>query len=75
VKAGAANGHRAVTPRLAEPLPDDEEVQLLIDEIATLDLSFERNLIDERTYRRLRVAAKDRLLLAEEARAHSGSGR
>jgi hypothetical protein len=45
---------------------EDDDVQLLIDEIAALDLSFEQGLLDERTYRRLRVAAKDRLLLARE---------
>jgi hypothetical protein len=44
-------------------------VDLIVDEIAALDLSFERGLLDERTYKRLRVAAKDRLLRAEGARA------
>lgn len=46
-----------------------EDPDLIIEEIAALDLSFERGLIEERTYRRLRVAAKDRLLAAERARA------
>lgn len=50
---------------VAEP----EDPDLIIEEIAALDLSFERGLIEERTYRRLRVAAKDRLLAAERARA------
>jgi hypothetical protein len=43
-------------------------VDLIVDEIAALDLSFEKGLLDERTYKRLRVAAKDRLLEAERAR-------
>lgn len=46
----------------------DEDVDLIVDEIAALDLSFEKGLLDERTYKRLRVAAKDRLLEAERAR-------
>ncbi|GBC86097.1 hypothetical protein HRbin12_00079 [bacterium HR12] len=46
-----------------------EDPDLIVEEIAALDLSFERGLIEERTYRRLRVAAKERLLRAEEARA------
>jgi hypothetical protein len=66
-KTRPSNGHRPARPRLtAEIRDDDEEVQLLIDEIAALDLSFEKELIDERTYRRLRVAAKDRLLEARD---------
>lgn len=51
----------------AQPLLEDPD--LIVEEIAALDLSFERGLIEERTYRRLRVAAKDRLLAAERARA------
>jgi len=47
---------------------DAEDADLIVDEIAALDLSFERGLLDERTYKRLRVAAKDRLLRAEGAR-------
>jgi hypothetical protein len=54
---------------------DVEDVDLIVDEIAALDLSFERNLLDERTYKRLRVAAKDRLLRAEGARARDGRTR
>ncbi|HZD16979.1 MAG TPA: carboxypeptidase-like regulatory domain-containing protein [Actinomycetota bacterium] len=49
-----------------------EDVDLIIDEIAALDLSFEKGLLDERRYTRLRVAAKDRLLRAERARAGEG---
>jgi hypothetical protein len=76
VAARPANGHRAGRPNVSADEPeDDDEVQLLIDEIATLDLSFEKGLIDERTYRRLRVAAKDRLLLAQEAASGSRSTR
>jgi hypothetical protein len=52
-----------------------EDPDLIIEEIAALDLSFERGLIEERTYRRLRVAAKDRLLAAERARAGTGRRR
>ena len=40
-----------------------------VEEIAALDLSFERGLLDERIYKRLRVSAKDRLLRAEGARS------
>jgi hypothetical protein len=57
----SGNGGR-VQPVLEDP-------DLIVEEIAALDLSFERGLIEERTYRRLRVAAKDRLLAAERARA------
>jgi hypothetical protein len=74
-KTGAGNGHRATAPkpvRTKDATPEtaeaDEDVDLLIDEIAALDLSFEQGLLDERTYRRLRVAAKDRLLAAQGGR-------
>jgi len=74
-KARGGNGHRNGTPKVAraggtkqEPTAADEDVDLLIDEIAALDLSFEQGLLDERTYRRLRVAAKDRLLAAQGGR-------
>jgi hypothetical protein len=52
-----------------------EDADLIVEEIAALDLSFERGLLDERAYKRLRVAAKDRLLRAEGARARGGSAR
>jgi hypothetical protein len=58
---GGGNGHG--------PEPMSEDPDLIVEEIAALDLSFERGLLDERTYKRLRVAAKDRLLRAEGARA------
>ncbi len=45
-----------------------EDADLIVEEIAALDLSFEKGLLDERTYKRLRIAAKDRLLEAERAR-------
>jgi hypothetical protein len=69
----AGNGHRATTPKTvarANGVARDnaDDVDLLIDEIAALDLSFEQGLLDERTYRRLRVAAKDRLLTAQGGR-------
>lgn len=50
----------------------DDDVDLIIDEIAALDISFEKGLLDEQKYKRLRVAAKDRLLEAERARAGRG---
>ena len=63
------------TARAAEPSTNghgsagsEEDVDLIVDEIAALDLSFEKGLLDERTYKRLRVAAKDRLLEAERTR-------
>ena len=58
--------------QVAEPIEDPD---LIIEEIAALDLSFERGLLDERAYKRLRVAAKDRLLRAEGARARGGTTR
>jgi hypothetical protein len=74
-KTRTANGHRTAAPQrtttVTMPTDDAEEVQLLVDEIAALDLSFENGVLDERTYKRLRVAAKDRLLLAQES---SGRG-
>lgn len=80
VATSPTNGHRASRPAVAGPAvasgeDDDDEVQLLIDEIAALDLSFEKGLIEERAYRRLRVSAKDRLLQAQEARTDEGSRR
>jgi hypothetical protein len=70
-KASRGSAPKTRPTRRPEPArhlnePDDDEAQLLIDEIAALDLSFERGLLDERTYRRLRVAAKDRLLALKE---------
>ena len=72
-----SNGQRtrpATAPATSGGSDDlDEDAELLIEEIAALDLSFERGLLDERTYKRLRVAAKDRLLRAEEARTRTGA--
>lgn len=75
-----ANGQRttkAAAPRgngrTAEP--SGEDADLIVEEIAALDLSFERGLLDERTYKRLRVAAKDRLLRAKGAGATGGRSR
>ncbi len=75
-----ANGQRDREPARAEgngrtPEPDAEDPELIIEEIAALDLSFDRGLLDERTYKRLRVAAKDRLLRAEGARTKGGRAR
>lgn len=75
-----ANGQR--TTKVAAPRgngrtaePSGEDADLIVEEIAALDLSFERGLLDERTYKRLRVAAKDRLLRAEGAHATGGRSR
>lgn len=57
------------------PEATEEDAELLIEEIAALDLSFERGLLDERTYKRLRVSAKDRLLRAEGTRSKGGRAR
>lgn len=80
--AGAANGARVRESARVRAegngkaeTADVEDVDLIVDEIAALDLSFERGLLDERTYKRLRVAAKDRLLRAEGARAKGGRSR
>lgn len=72
VEAPAGNGQARRSARRDVAVADDDEVQLLIDEIAALDLSFDQGLLEERTYRRLRVAAKDRLLAAQQA--HEGHG-
>ena len=42
-----------------------EDMDLIIDEIAALDLSHDQGLLDEHTYRKLRVAAKDRFIEAQ----------
>jgi hypothetical protein len=72
VTSPASNGHRTTKPKTvartngtARAAASEEDVELLIDEIAALDLSFEQGLLEERVYRRLRVAAKDRLLAAQ----------
>lgn len=51
-------GTTTLEPNGGEPSVDRE---LLIEEIAVLDLTYERGLIEESTYRRLRAAAKARL--------------
>jgi hypothetical protein len=53
---------------------EEDDVELLIDEIAALDLSHERGLLDDRTHRALREAAKRRLLRARDD-ARSGARR
>lgn len=72
VREPAGNGQARKPARRDVAVADDDEVQLLIDEIAALDLSFEQGLLEERSYRRLRVAAKDRLLAAQQV--HEGRG-
>ena len=69
---GSAGAPPPGNGQVAEPIEDPD---LIIEEIAALDLSFERGLLDERAYKRLRVAAKDRLLRAEGARARGGTTR
>lgn len=68
-KGNGQRASRVATPRAdgRKPEPSGEDADLIVEEIAALDLSFERGLLDERTYKRLRVAAKDRLLRAEGA--------
>ncbi|MGZ4131222.1 MAG: hypothetical protein ACXVPR_10420 [Actinomycetota bacterium] len=44
--------------------PAEDDIELLIEEIAALDLSHERGLLDDRTHKALRDAAKRRLLRA-----------
>jgi hypothetical protein len=46
----------------------DEQFDLLIDEIAALDLAHEKGLIEQDSYETLRAAAKGRLLRLREAR-------
>ncbi len=64
----AARASRLPTPTNGErgrpppEEPEEDEVAVLVEEIAALDLSFERGVLDERTYRRLRTATKGRLL-------------
>ena len=53
----------------------EDQAALLVDEIAALDLAFERGLLEKRTYERLRAAAKNRLVRLRSARAGGGSGR
>lgn len=70
-----ANGHVAPARALDNGKglePEGEDPELIVEEIAALDLSFDRGLLDERTYKRLRVAAKDRLLRAEGSSAKGG---
>jgi hypothetical protein len=55
--------------REGRPGEDEEDIDLLIDEIAALDLSFERGLLDETRYRALRTAAKRRLVRSRDVRA------
>jgi hypothetical protein len=65
VRAAAASHNGAVGTDGDSPvdadLEADDEFDLLIEEIAALDLSYERGLLDQRTYEGLRGAAKRRL--------------
>ncbi len=71
VKAGAASaGNGSAKVGRAE----DEDASLIVDEIAALDLSFERGFMDEDTYSKLRAAAKARLVdLRNRSRAGEGA--
>lgn len=62
-----SNGHGATERE------DDEDIDLLIDEIAALDLSFERGLLDEKRYRALRAAAKRRLVRSRDTASKEGA--
>lgn len=61
---GATNGAARTAP--AKTIPSGEassdEIDLLVEEIATLDLAFERGLMTEDTYQRLRRARKAQLV-------------
>lgn len=46
----------------------DADESLLIDEIVALDVAHEQGLLDQETYRKLRAAAKDRLLALRDGR-------
>lgn len=70
---GRANGNGRPHADGLEDEADDEDLELLIDEIAALDLSFERGLLEETSYRRLRAAAKRRLVRARGARTGGSS--
>ncbi len=54
---------------------DEDEADLLIEEIAALDLTFERGLLDRDTYESLRAAAKRRLLRMRSDHAGRGTAR
>jgi hypothetical protein len=76
-KGNGQRASRGTIPRGDGRTPErsGEDADLIVEEIAALDLSFERGLLDERTYKRLRVAAKDRLLRAEGSPATGGRSR
>ena len=70
----AAASPSATGPNGGEPSrrdPDDE-INLLIDEIAALDLAYERGLMERRVYEGLREATKERLLQSHGVRAGGG---
>ena len=65
--------HRAPAP---EPAADEEEdAELLLEEIAALDLAFERGALDEETYRKVRETTKNRLLRLTGSETARESGR
>ena len=67
----ATNGHakgRNGRPRARNRSGSVENESLVVDEIVALDVAHERGLLEDETYRRLRAAAKDRLLALREER-------
>jgi hypothetical protein len=61
-------------PNGSEPskVDPEDEINLLIDEIAALDLAYERGLMERRVYEGLRKATKERLLESHGVRAGGG---
>jgi hypothetical protein len=53
----------------------DEQFDLLIDEIAALDLAYEKGVLEKKSYETLRAAAKERLLRLREAQTGGRSSR
>jgi hypothetical protein len=67
----ATNGHakgRNGRPRARNRSGSVENESLVVDEIVALDVAHEQGLLEDETYRRLRAAAKDRLLALREER-------
>lgn len=63
VKAGAAEGP------IGSDLDVDEQFDLIIDEIAALDLAYEKGVLEKKSYETLRAAAKERLHRLRETQA------
>lgn len=63
--AAAAHGNGRSTDSSEPP----DQIDLLIDEIAALDLAFERGVLERHVYEDLRAATKERLLRSRDAQA------